>query len=76
MTTESAGAEPPSRGIDKAGIVIAGLLAAVALVLVYDANQIPATTMYGMGPQVMPVVIAIGLGILALANLIDAVRGN
>ena len=63
MTTESAGAEPPSRGIDKAGIVIAGLLAAVALVLVYDANQIPATTMYGMGPQVMPVVIAIGLGI-------------
>lgn len=77
MTTDSAGSETPARvGVDKAGIVIAGLLAAVALVLVYDANQIPATTMYGMGPQVMPVVIAIGLGILALANLIDAVRGN
>jgi putative tricarboxylic transport membrane protein len=32
--------------------------------------------MYGMGPEVMPVVIAIGLGILAIGNLIDALRGN
>ena len=32
--------------------------------------------MYGMGPEAMPVVIAIGLGILAIGNLIDALRGN
>jgi putative tricarboxylic transport membrane protein len=62
--------------VDKAGIVIAAILAAVAVVLVVDANRLPATTMYGMGPEVMPVVIAIGLGILALANLVDAISGN
>ena len=32
--------------------------------------------MYGMGPQVMPVVIAVGLGLLAIGNLVDAMRGN
>ena len=29
-----------------------------------------------MGPQVMPIVIAVGLGILAIGNLVDALRGN
>lgn len=67
---------PPSRHADRAGIVIALALAALAVVLVWDARQLPATTMYGMGPEVMPIVIAIGLGILAIANLIDALRGN
>ena len=46
------------------------------MVLVWDSRQLPATTMYGMGPEVMPVVIAIGLGLLAIGNLIDALRGN
>ena len=32
--------------------------------------------MYGMGPQAMPIVIAIGLGLLAIGNLYDALRGN
>ena len=51
-------------------------LAALAVVLVWDSRQLQATTMYGMGPEVMPVVIAIGLGLLAIGNLIDALRGN
>lgn len=57
-------------------MVIALVLAAVAVVLVWDSRQLPATTMYGMGPEVMPVVIAIGLGLLAIGNLVDALRGN
>jgi putative tricarboxylic transport membrane protein len=65
-----------SRRVDRAGVVIALALAALAAVLVWDAAQLQSTTMYGMGPEVMPVVIAIGLGILAIANLIDALRGN
>ena len=65
-----------SRRIDPAGVVIALALAALAVVLVWDASQLQSNTTYGMGPQVMPIVIAIGLGILAIGNLIDAMRGN
>ena len=67
---------PAPRRIDSAGVVIALALAALAAVLVWDSRQLQSTTMYGMGPEVMPVVIAVGLGILAIGNLIDALRGN
>ena len=67
---------PASRRVDSAGIVIALALAALAAVLVWDASRLQSSTMYGMGPEVMPVVIAIGLGLLAIGNLIDALRGN
>jgi putative tricarboxylic transport membrane protein len=78
MTPDSAPGDLPSppRRVDPAGLVIALTLAAVAAVLVWDANQLQSNTTYGMGPQVMPIVIAIGLGILAIGNLIDALRGN
>jgi putative tricarboxylic transport membrane protein len=65
---------PASRRVDRAGVVIA--LALAALAVVWDSRQLQTTTMYGMGPEVMPVVIAIGLGLLAIGNLIDALRGN
>ena len=65
-----------TRRVDPAGLVIALMLAAVAAVLVWDANQLQSNTTYGMGPHAMPIVIAIGLGILAIGNLIDALRGN
>ncbi len=68
-------AQPPRR-VDRAGIVIAVLLAALAVVLVWDARGLQATTMYGMGPEAMPVVVACGLALLAIGNFIDALRGN
>jgi putative tricarboxylic transport membrane protein len=67
---------PASRRIDAAGLVIAAALAVLAAVLVWDASRLSSTSMYGMGPEAMPVVVAVGLGILAIANLIDALRGN
>jgi putative tricarboxylic transport membrane protein len=78
MTPDSASSDLPSapRRVDPAGLVIALTLAAVAAVLVWDANQLQSNTTYGMGPHAMPIVIAIGLGILAIGNLIDALRGN
>ena len=76
MTPDSASSGPAPRRVDHAGLVIALMLAAVAAVLVWDAQQLQSNTTYGMGPQVMPIVIAIGLGILAIGNLIDALRGN
>jgi putative tricarboxylic transport membrane protein len=68
--------DPASRRVDSAGVVIAVALAAVAAVLVWDASQLQSNNPYGMGPHVMPVVIAVGLGILAIGNLVDALRGN
>ena len=67
---------PAERRIDSAGIVIAAALAALAVVLVWDASQLQSNNPYGMGPHVMPVVIAVGLGILAIGNLVEALRGN
>jgi putative tricarboxylic transport membrane protein len=67
---------PVARRVDRAGVVIAVALAALAVLLVWDSRQLQSNTMYGMGPEVMPVVIAIGLGILAIGNLIEALRGN
>jgi putative tricarboxylic transport membrane protein len=67
--------QPPQR-VDRAGVVIAALLAGLAAVLVWDARGLQSTTMYGMGPEAMPVVIASGLALLAIGNLIDALRGH
>ena len=67
---------PAARRIDPAGLIVAAILAALAGVLVLDASRLPATSMYGMGPEAMPIVIAVGLGLLAIGNLIDALRGN
>ena len=78
MTPDSASSDlpPVPRRVDPAGLVIALMLAAVAAVLVWDANQLQSNNPYGMGPHAMPIVIAVGLGILAIGNLIDALRGN
>lgn len=73
--TSDGSAQPPRR-VDRAGIVIAALLAGLAAVLVWDARGLQSTSMYGMGPEAMPVVVAIGLALLAIGNLVDAVRGN
>jgi putative tricarboxylic transport membrane protein len=72
----AAGEGAPSRRIDTAGIVIAAALALLAVVLVVDALRIQANVVYGMGPQAVPILIAIGLGILAAGNLVNALRGG
>ena len=63
-------------GVDRAGVVIGLALALVAVLLVVDALRIEANVVYGLGPQAMPIMIAIGLGILAAGNLINALRGD
>lgn len=72
----SGGPVQPPRRVDRAGIVIAALLAGLAAVLVWDARGLQSTAMYGMGPEAMPVVVASGLALLAIGNFIDALRGN
>lgn len=70
-------AETSARGkADPAGFVVAGLLLAVAAVLVIDASGFQNTSAYGMGPKVMPYIIACGLGVLALGNALMSWRGD
>jgi putative tricarboxylic transport membrane protein len=76
MTDNASSDAPAPRRIDPAGVVIALALAVLAAVLVWDASHLPSTSMYGMGPEAMPVVVATGLGLLAIGNLVDALRGN
>jgi putative tricarboxylic transport membrane protein len=69
-------AESSARKLDPAGAIVAGLLALVAIVLVTDANSFQNTSAYGMGPKVMPYIIACGLIVLAIGNLVTAWRGG
>ncbi|MEY9122279.1 tripartite tricarboxylate transporter TctB family protein [Bradyrhizobium yuanmingense] len=78
MTQDRASGDPvqPPRRVDRAGLVIAALLAVLAVVLVWDARRLQSAAMYGMGPEAMPVVVACGLALLAIGNFVDALRGN
>ena len=64
-----------ARGVDGAGIVIALALLLIAAVLVADALRVQANVVYGLGPQAMPIIVAIGLAVLAAGNLVNALRG-
>lgn len=78
MMTDSGAQEttPARRGVDRAGVAIAAALALLAMVLVVDAMGIQANVTYGMGPEAIPLVIAAGLGVLAIGNLVNALRGD
>jgi putative tricarboxylic transport membrane protein len=66
-----------SRGrIDRAGIVIAAMLAVLSALLLWDASGLQSGAMYGVGPSAMPIVVAVGLALLSIGNLIEALRGN
>jgi putative tricarboxylic transport membrane protein len=65
-----------TRQADAAGYVIAGLLLALALVILWDLSNLQITSFYGPGPEAMPVVVAAGLVLLAAGNAVMAYRGE
>src|SRR6476661_199768 len=65
-----------ARRPDTAGMVIAGVLLLIALVIFWDASAMQVATTYGMGPQAMPYVIATGMVLLASGNFVLAWRGD
>ena len=75
MTGDGAPRSSPRR-IDRAGVIIAAILAGLAAVLLWDASGLQSGAMYGVGPSAMPIVVAVGLALLSIGNLIDALRGN
>ena len=60
--------------IDSAGIVVAALLAVLAGLIVWDMSTLQITQTYGVGPKAMPIVVAAGLALLAVGNLVMAFR--
>lgn len=61
-------------GPDRAGLVAAGLLLLLAAIIGYDLSALDLTSTYGLGPQAMPGLVAIGLALLAVANAVMAFR--
>jgi putative tricarboxylic transport membrane protein len=64
------------RRVDPAGIVVAGLLALLAGLILWDMSTLQISQTYGVGPKAMPIVVAVGLGLLAIGNLVLAFRGG
>ena len=65
-----------TRKADPAGIVVAALLALTAAVVAWDASRLELGQTYGLGPKAMPYVVAVGLTLLAIGNLIMGLRGD
>jgi putative tricarboxylic transport membrane protein len=53
--------------VDRPAMAIAVGLLAIALIVLWDASALPAPV-YGIGPRAMPIIVAIGLIVLALGN--------
>jgi putative tricarboxylic transport membrane protein len=68
--------EDTQRRFDPAGGVIAAALALLAGVILWDASRLQITSAYGVGPKMMPIVVACGLIVLTIANLVMAWRGE
>ena len=65
-----------TRRIDVAGLVIALILLAIAGAIWWDMTALQISSVYGVGPKAMPIVVAGGLALLAIGNLIMALRGD
>jgi putative tricarboxylic transport membrane protein len=64
------------RRVDTAGLVIALLLLALSAAVFWDMNRLELSSVYGIGPKAMPIVVGTGLALLALGNGVVAVRGG
>jgi putative tricarboxylic transport membrane protein len=63
------------RRVDPAGLAIAGILLALALLVFWDTNRLELNAVYGVGPKAMPYMVASGLAVLALGNAVLAFKG-
>jgi putative tricarboxylic transport membrane protein len=69
-------AEERKRRVDAAGLVVALALLVVAAVIWWDMTSLQISSVYGIGPKAMPIVVATGLALLSLGNLVLALRGD
>jgi putative tricarboxylic transport membrane protein len=65
-----------ARRTDPAGIAVAALLALIAALIIWDTSRLELGQTYGLGPKAMPYVVAAGLALLAIGNLVMGLRGD
>ncbi len=72
------GANPKmTRRPDGAALVIAGILAAIAVVIIWQTMNMPVAALYArVGPTTFPYVIAGGLLLLSAGTVVSALRGS
>jgi len=68
--------ETRARRVDPAGIAIAALLLVLAGIIAWDTATLRITSVYGVGPKAMPIVITVGLVALAVGNFIMGMKGD
>lgn len=61
---------------DIAGLAIAAALIGLAATIWIDMMNLQLSSVYGVGPKAMPIVVSAGLALLAIGNGIMAFRGN
>jgi putative tricarboxylic transport membrane protein len=66
----------PQRRVDVAGLVIALVLLVLAGLVWWDMTKLQILSPYDLGPKVMPIVVSVGLVLLAIGNGIGALRGD
>jgi putative tricarboxylic transport membrane protein len=65
-----------TRKPDRAGMAIAVFLLAVAAVIAWDSTTLQLAPTYGLGPKMMAYVVAAGMAVIGLANLVMAWQGG
>src|SRR2546430_2208225 len=68
--------EAHTRRVDAAAIVIGVMLLVLAVVIFWDMSRLEISSTYGLGPKAMPIVVATGLALLAVCNLLMAFIGG
>ena len=58
--------------LDPAAAVIAVLLLILAGVIFWDMSRLELSSTYGLGPKAMPIVVASGLALIGIGNLVIA----
>ena len=62
--------ESARRGLDPAAVVVAAILLVLAGAIFFDMSRLEISSTYGLGPKAMPIVVASGLVVLAIGNLV------
>ena len=68
--------EHARRRLDPAAAVVAAILLLLAGAIFWDMSRLEISSTYGLGPKAMPIVVATGLVLLAIGNLVMGWTGG
>lgn len=63
-------------GRDRSGVVVGAALIALAGVLLWDATRLNRAVAYGLGPEVAPRIVALGLVVLGALSIVSGLRSG